>query len=204
MFNEAHHDMATPAVGSITTVVRRRVRAGQDARYEAWLSDLLRDASKLPGYLGAEVQRPAIPSRTYVSIFRFDSLQNLETFERSDLRREYLARVVPFVEADAIWDQMTGLEVWFDAPPGTVAPQPTRWKMALLLIGLVFLLVEVLTTLARILAPNLPQPLTLLLVVTAQVCLLTYVIMPRVTRWLAFWLFSNTAQQKKDYPDDQE
>lgn len=194
----ARSKMETPAATSITTVVRRRVRAGQDAKYEAWLRDLLRDSAQLPGYLGVEVQRPVAPDRTYVSIFRFDSLQHLEAFERSDLRREYLARVTSFVESDAIWDRISGLEVWFDAPPGTVAPQPTRWKMALLLIGVVFLLVELLSTIVRAFAPNLPQPLAVLFVVTAQVCLLIYVIMPRVTRWLAFWLFSNTTQQKKD------
>ena len=198
MVNEAHHDIEIPAAGGMTTVVRRRVRAGQEAHYEAWLSDLLRDASQLPGYLGTEVQRPAAPSRTYVSIFRFDSLQHLEAFERSELRQRYLACVIPFVEADAVWDRTTGLEVWFDAPPGTLAPQPTRWKMALLLIGLVFLLVEILTTLIRAFAPNLPQPLTVLFVVTAQVCLLTYVIMPRVTRWLAFWLFPQSPQRPKE------
>jgi uncharacterized protein len=174
---------------SITTIVRRRVRAGKEAAYEAWLAELLREASRLPGYLGTDVQKPAAPDRTYVSIFRFDTLANLEAFERSELRQNYLAKVAPFVEADAIWDRLTGLEVWFEAPKGTIAPQPVRWKMALLLIGLVFVLVEVLSTIVGFAAPDLNPRLTLLAIVTAQVCLLTYVIMPRVTRWLAFWLF---------------
>lgn len=182
----------------ITTIVRRRVREGQREGYEAWIAQLLRDAAALPGYLGAEVQRPVPPDRTYVSIFRFDSLDTLEAFEASDLRRDALARVTPFVEGDAIWDRLTGLEVWFDAPPGTVAPQPVRWRMALLLIALVFVLVEVLSRLMTLLPFDMPPQLTLLTVVTAQVCLLTYVIMPPLTRRLAFWLFPNAPQPKKD------
>lgn len=183
--------MDQPISKSITTVVRRRVREGQEARYEAWLTQLLQDAAELPGYLGTDVQRPTPPDRTYVSIFRFDSLANLEAFETSDLRRDALARVTPFVEGDAIWDRLTGLEVWFEAPPGTVAPQPIRWRMALLLIGLVFILVEVLGRLVGLLPFDMPPSLTLLTVVTAQVCLLTYVIMPPLTRRLVFWLFPN-------------
>ncbi len=190
--------MAHPSFSGITTVVRRRLRPGQQAGYEAWLADLLRDAAGLPGYLGTDVQRPTAPDRTYVSIFRFDTLANLEAFERSDLRKQYLSRVTPFVEGDAVWDRITGLEVWFDAPPGTVAPQPTRWKMALLLIALVFALVEVLRTIVGFLAPGLPPRLALLVIVTAQVCLLTYVIMPPVTRRLAFWLFPHSPQHQKE------
>jgi uncharacterized protein len=188
--------MDHPQSGSITTVVRRRVRLGQEAGYEAWLAELLRDAASLPGYLGTDVRRPAAPDRTYVSIFRFDTLANLDAFERSDLRRTHLARVTPYVEADAIWDRTTGLEVWFDAPKGIVSAQPTRWKMALLLIGLVFVLVEILSTIVRFAVPDLSPRLALLAVVTAQVCLLTYVIMPPVTRALAFWLFPHSPQPK--------
>lgn len=176
----------------VTVVVRRRVRVGQVASYEAWLKDLLNEVAGFPGYLGTDVQRPNGNERTYVSIFRFDTADNLERFERSELRRRHLAKVAPLIEGDAIWDRITGLEVWFDPPPGTIAPQPVRWKMALLLIGLVFCLVETLGFLVGLLPLDLPAPLRLLIIVTAQVCLLTYVIMPPVTRRLAFWLFPNS------------
>jgi uncharacterized protein len=175
---------------SITTIVRRRVRLGKETAYEAWLSDLLREVSNVPGYLGTDVQRPKTPDRTYTSIFRFDTLANLEAFEQSELQQKYLARVIPLVEADATRKRMSGLEVWFEAPAGTPAPQPSRWKMALLLIVLVFLLVEALSAVVRFIVPDLSPRLTLLTIVVAQVCLLTYVIMPSVTRLLAFWLFS--------------
>ena len=182
----------------ITTIVRRRVRPGQQAGYEAWLAALLVDAKQFAGYLGTEVQKPVAPDRNYVSVFRFATLADLDAFECSEVLRSHIAKVVPFVEADATSERMSGLEVWFNAPAGTVAPQPVRWKMALLLTALVFALVEVLSAVLRIAAPDLPPRLALLTIVTAQVCLLTYVIMPPVTRWLAFWLFPNPARQNKD------
>jgi antibiotic biosynthesis monooxygenase (ABM) superfamily enzyme len=182
----------------VTVVVRRKVRSGQQAGYEGWLQALLDEVQGFPGYLGTDVQRPNGTDRTYVSIFRFDTADNLERFERSELRRRHLARVAPFIEGDAIWDRLTGLEVWFDPPPGTVAAAPVRWKMVILLICVVFLLVEALTFLVGLLPVPLPPPLRLLLIITAQVCLLTYVIMPPLTRRLAFWLFSNQSNPAKE------
>jgi antibiotic biosynthesis monooxygenase (ABM) superfamily enzyme len=48
----------------------------------------------------------------------------------------------------------------------------------------------------RLAAPDLSPRLALLVIVTAQVCLLTYVIMPPLTRRLAFWLFPSPPQPK--------
>ena len=175
--------------GPVTVVVRRVVKPGQADGYERWLASLLEEVRGFPGYLGTEVRRPQAPDRTWVSVFRFDTPENLERFERSELRRRHLAKVAPFVEADPVWDRLTGLEVWFAPPPGTVAPQPVRWRMVLLLVGLVFCLVEGLGALVGLLPFDLNPRLRLLLIVTMQVGLLTYVIMPRVTRWLARWLF---------------
>ncbi len=88
---------------SVTVVVRRNVRAGSEAFYEAWLDRLTREAQDLPGYLGAQFQKPAETGAPYVSVFRFDSLEHLDGFENSDLRARYLAEIAPHVEADAMW-----------------------------------------------------------------------------------------------------
>ena len=115
-------------------VVTRRVKAGREADYEAWLARLLAAAAELPGYLGTTVQRPPSGSRTYTSIFRFATVDELRRFEASELRRAALREVVDLVEADAAWDQL-------------------------------------LTT------------------ITIEVFLMTYVLMPRLTRWLARWIY---------------
>src|SRR5688572_11746834 len=96
----------------VTVVVTRRVKPGREADYEKWLASLIDDAKSLPGYLGTSVQRPG-PSgpREYTSIFRFDGVEHLRRFEESDLRRRALAEVGAFVEADATWTELTGLEL---------------------------------------------------------------------------------------------
>lgn len=176
----------------VTVVVRRRVRAGSEAAYEDWLARLTAEAGGMPGYLGTNVQKPASPGRAYTSIFRFDSLETLDAFERSEIRARYLAEVVPLVAADAIWERTTGLEVWFEAPKGTVVAQPSPHRMALVLIGVVFVLVLVLNIVLAPLIGGWPLALRLLATVILQVTLMTYVIMPRLTRLLARWIFPTT------------
>jgi antibiotic biosynthesis monooxygenase (ABM) superfamily enzyme len=62
----------------------------------------------------------------------------------------------------------------------------------------VFVLVEGLGFLVGLLPLDLSTRLRLLIIVTAQVCLLTYVIMPPLTRRLAFWLFARPIHHEKE------
>lgn len=176
----------------VTVVTRRRVRPGSEAFYEAWLGRLTTDAKALPGYLGAEFHRPATAAAPYVSVFRFDSLANLEAFERSDLRHRYLAEITPHVLGDAVWERLSALEFWFDPPKGTVVPQPSRLRMAILMIGVVFTLVYSIGTLIGLVIGHWPYPVRLAITITIEVFLMTYLIMPRLTRALAAWIYPTT------------
>ena len=182
------------AAEPVTVIIRRRVKPGAEAAYEAWLQALQADARDLPGYLGVTTQRPAPGGpRDYVSAVRFDSLVNLQAFERSDLRREHLARLGDWVEGDAAWEAMTGLEFWFSPPPGTVVPQPSRPRMALVMVVMVFTLVLMIGSAVNAVFARLPfdtpYPLRLLVTIAIEVVLMTWWLMPLVTRRLARWIY---------------
>jgi len=186
-------DTTRDAAQPVTVVVTRRVKPGREAAYEAWLERLIREASGLPGYLGTNVQRPAATGpREYTSVFRFDSVAHLRAFEDSDLRRRALAQVVDLVEADAVWNKLTGLELWFTAPAGTVVPQPSRFRMALVMIVVVYGLVFSIGTGVALVLSGAPMPLRLLATITIEVFFMTYVLMPRLTRWLARWIYPSS------------
>jgi antibiotic biosynthesis monooxygenase (ABM) superfamily enzyme len=174
----------------VTVVVTRRVKPGHEALYEAWLSALVDEARALPGFLGTDVQRPG-PSgpRVYTSVFRFDSLANLQAFERSELRARALANVREHVEADATWQTLTGLEFWFTVPAGTAVPQPVRWRMALVMIAVVYALVLSIGRLVALVLGDAAMPVRLLVTIAIEVVLMTYVLMPRLTRVLAPWIY---------------
>lgn len=186
-------DTTREATQPVTVVVTRRVKPGREPAYEAWLERLIREASVLPGYLGTSVQRPAATGpREYTSVFRFDSVEHLRAFEDSDLRRRALAQVIDFVEADAVWNKLTGLELWFTAPAGTVMPQPTRFRMALVMIVVVYGLVLSIGTMVALVLNAVPMPLRLLVTITIEVFFMTYFLMPRLTRWLARWIYPSS------------
>lgn len=173
----------------VTIVVTRRVKAGREQDYERWLEKLLTEAKSLPGYLGTTVQRPSGGGRDYTSVFRFDSVEHLRGFEESDLRRRALMGVSEYVEADAVWSRLTGLEFWFTPPPGTVVPQPSRFRMALVMIAVVYGLVFSIGSLVAMVLSTVPMPLRLLVTITIEVFLMTYVLMPRLTRALAKFIY---------------
>jgi antibiotic biosynthesis monooxygenase (ABM) superfamily enzyme len=178
---------------AVTIVVRRKVRPGREAAYEAWLQRLTEGAAEqFAGYLGAEFHRPAPPGGEYRCVFRFDSPAHLEAFEQSDFRTRMLDEGAPLFAADAAWQRMTGLEFWFDPPPGTRVPQPSPHRMALVLIGVVFCLVLVLNLTLGPLMTGWPLVLRVAVTVAIQVVLMTYVIMPRLTPRIARFIYPKT------------
>jgi uncharacterized protein len=175
----------------VTVVVTRRVRPGMEAKYEDWLRRQFLDAESQPGYMGAEVERPAPDAkvREYTSVLRFDSVKHLRAFEHSEMRRNYLAEVVDLVEGDASWHQLSGLEFWFTPPKGTVVPQPARWRMAVVTMLTVYFLVMTAGRLIIIVLGDMPFAVRMAGLVVVQVVLMTYVFMPRVTRLMARWIY---------------
>jgi antibiotic biosynthesis monooxygenase (ABM) superfamily enzyme len=177
----------------VTVTVRRKIKPGRETDYEAWLERLTRGAAeKFDGYLGADFHRPATPASAYRSVFRFDSLEHLDAFERSEFRQRMLAEAADLFAADAAWERMTGLEVWFDPPPGTRVPQPSPHRMALVLVAVVFVLVLFLNLTIGPVMTGWPLPLRVFVAVAIQVALMTYVIMPRLTPRIARFIYPKT------------
>jgi antibiotic biosynthesis monooxygenase (ABM) superfamily enzyme len=180
--------------GPVTVVVTRRVKPGREADYEVWLQRLQAEARGLDGYLGVTTQRPSPGGpRDYVSVLRFASLAALQVFERSEMRQRHLAAVVDLVEGDAAWQRLTGLEFWFTPPPGTVVPQPSRPRMAVVMTAVVFTLVLLIGGAVNAVFDALPfttpSPLRLLVTIALEVILMTWWLMPLVTRRLARWIY---------------
>jgi uncharacterized protein len=163
-----------------------------NAKYEDWLRRLLEESKSMKGYLGATIQKPAPGSIEYTSIFRFDIVDNLRKFEESELRSRYLREVIDYVEADAIWKKITGLEFWFSPPKGTIIPQPSRFRMSLVTIAVVFGLVLSIGQLVGIVATEVPPHIRLFVTISIEIFLMTYVVMPRITRLVAKWIYPSS------------
>ena len=69
---------AQASVEPVTVIIRRRVKPGCEAAYEAWLQRLQAEVRSLDGYLGVTTQRPTPQGPSdYVCAVRFASLASL-------------------------------------------------------------------------------------------------------------------------------
>jgi antibiotic biosynthesis monooxygenase (ABM) superfamily enzyme len=177
---------------SVTVVVTRKVKRSRESDYEDWLRRLLEEAKSMKGYLGATIQKPAPGSTEYTSVFRFDTVDNLRKFEESELRSRYLREVVDYVDADAIWKKFTGLEFWFSPPKGAIIPQPSRFRMALVMIAVIFGLVLSIGQVVGMVAAEVPSYIRLFVTISIEIFLMTYVLMPRITKLLAKWIYPSS------------
>lgn len=177
--------------GPVTVSISRRVLPGRAADYEAWLHGIVTAASTFPGHLGVNVLRPSTQTGgRYVLIYRFDSWAHCQGWEQSEARAGWLDRLGGMVEDEGERRRVTGLEAWFDLPELPVHKPAPQWKMALVLIAVVFLLVYPLQLIVLPLTGSWPHWTRTLLIAVIQVLLMTYLVMPKATRALKNWLFA--------------
>ena len=174
----------------VTVIVTRTARAGRVQEFEQWTQGIIGAAKEFAGYMGSNVIRPDNASLEYVVIFRFDSYANLERWQRSQERQAWIEKVAPLVEGEPKVEVQAGLEFWFTPRPGA-RPAP-RYKMALVLIPVISALLLTIVPLIRQATDGLPEILRTVAGVAIMVVLMTYVIMPAVTRAIAPWLYKKS------------
>ena len=192
--------------GPVTVVVTRFAKRNKIREFEEWMDGIIHEAMRFEGHMGVNVIRPSDPSNPeYVIIFRFNTFENLARWENSEVRREWLAKSKEVAEGEPVIEKQTGLEIWFTprsrsggsikgdkastTTTTTTAPiAPPRYKMAIVITAIIFILVSILIPQIRQLTTGLHIHLSTFLGVAIMVLLMTYVIMPSVTRLLGPWL----------------
>jgi uncharacterized protein len=176
--------------GSVTVCVRWKVKSGKEREFQDWLSGVGRAAAQFPGHQGLTVLRPSGPgSAEYVYIFRFDTYPHLRRWEESAERQDWVARARELTDGQSRKQVVTGLEYWFALPELPAGPPPTRAKMAIVtLLAIYPLSLALPALLAPVLTP-VPALLRSLIISVLLILLMTYVVMPRVTRFFARWLY---------------
>ena len=186
---QAPADARPAADDPVTVLYSRRVKPGREADFEAWARGIVAAARQFPGHLGASVL-DAPGSREYHILFTFADRRSLRAWLDSAERRRWLGRVGELLEADRGLQQLTGLETWFKLPGSNVPTMtpPPRWKMWLLSLVAVYPLVLAFQVLVVPRMARLPLPLRALVFPLVLLTLMTFVVMPMVTRALRRWL----------------
>ncbi len=174
----------------VTVSVSRKVVPGREQDYEAWVRGISALAASFPGHQGVNVLRPSpATDNKYVVIYRFASYADSRKWEESSEREVWIDKLDGLAEGEPDYKKVTGLEFWFDLPEVPVAAKASPHKMALTLIVVVFCLVYALQLAVGSMLETWPLWARVLLAVSVQVILMTYLVMPRVTRLLKNWLY---------------
>ena len=182
-------DRATGDDPPVTGVASRRVEPGREEEFEEWASGILAAVNDFPGYLGSDVLRPSgDEDDEYRMIYRFDHASNLKRWEESEERRRWLRKAKPLVREENV-QVLTGLEAWFTLPAKPGETPPPRYKMAVVTWLAVFPTITAIFLLLSPVLTALPLLLRTLLLTLIMVTLMTYVVMPRMTRLFSFWLY---------------
>jgi uncharacterized protein len=175
--------------GPVTTTVTRRVKPGHETFYEQFLEGIISAASQFPGHLGVEVFRPQSVTGDYRTVYRFDTAEHLRAWLDSEAHAAWLERAEPHVVGPMRTSFVTGLESWFTLPHQPVTAPPPPYKMALLTWITLFPLITAIVATTGPLLEELPLVLRLGITTALTVPLMTWVVMPRVTRLLRRWLY---------------
>lgn len=176
----------------VTAVITHLVKPGREEGYEEWMRGIIPVAKTFEGHLGVNILRPqkGLPPE-YIIVLHFDHHKHLQAWLDSDVRREWLERAKPLIQTPEEMQILTGLETWFELPKRSLKSPPKRYKMALLTWLAVFLTLSVIRYLLSPLLAPLPELLAQLITIGVVVWLLTYVVMPKLTRLFSKWLYPN-------------
>lgn len=185
-----HKDIASGEDPPVTVVASRRVKPGREQEFEEWVSGILGAAAEFPGYLGSNVIRPSESGdNEFQIVFKFDHASNLKRWEKSQERRLWLRKSRDLLLEEEKVRVLTGLETWFTLPSRPGEPSPPRYKMAIVTWLAVFPLATAIFAITQPVLGGLPTVLRKLVFTLTMVTLMTYVIMPRMTRLFSFWLY---------------
>jgi len=180
-----------PRSESVTAVIRHQVRTGAAADYEQWLRRIVPIAERFPGHRGVHVIHPPSGGGLYTVTIRFDSLLHAEDWFQSAARRALLEEVGPLLASDEEVQTVTGLEFWFHTDASQKAAR--RYKQFLLTLAVIFPLTLLVPVPLRWLSEWLPVLRNFYVAHFASaavvVALMTYVLMPRIVRRVAGWLY---------------
>jgi len=173
----------------VAMVFTHRVAVDKVPDYLAWRSKVIAAQAHISGYLATEFFEPrAKGQEEWVDIVRYDSVEHLEAWMESKERALLLEELAPIVESMHA-HRVTGLEGWFAVNRDTRAVfMPPPWKQAAFVLLALYPTAMILGFLINRPMRSLSLPIQMVIGNLLSVALLTWLIMPRVSRWLSFWL----------------
>jgi len=191
---------ARESVGRRSEVITATVPPSQREAYQVSRAALDAAASTFPGFVSVDVFEPESGGMDWTTMVTFDSEQTLQAWRDSDQRKDLVARIRQ-IASDENRVIPTGFGQWFSVNAVAQAQAPA-WKQAMTVTAVLYAMVSVLNiTLGNLvgqgfdfqgqeLVPGLglPFPVVVFIGNAVGTIILTWVLMPLVTRTVAWWL----------------
>lgn len=186
----------------VTVSITRHVAPEHVDQMTAWVRAGSALAERFPGFLGTGWVRPREGSDEWHMLYRFDSERSLARWEASEQRAWWLGSAQGIV-GESRRELRTGIEGWFDQPQERdvaylpARPAPPRWKQAIMIWFAFFPLSLGVTLLLGEVVPDLATPLRVLLSTVLMTPVMTYLVLPWLTRSLSWWLEGRPAPWRR-------
>jgi antibiotic biosynthesis monooxygenase (ABM) superfamily enzyme len=180
---------------AIHVAITRQVRPGCEAEFQEALRVFFRTSFGHESVMGASMltPQPGSGSREFGILRTFANEADRDAFYQSPLFKEWEERAGTLTEGEAVYRPLHGLEAWFRSPQNP----PPRWKMAVATFLGVFPVALVLNPILGPVIRSCPLVLGSAAFNLCVVALLTWVVMPNVTRLLRPWLHAEKPKPSK-------
>jgi uncharacterized protein len=175
--------------------ISRQVKPGHEEEFEETVRGVILAAKNFPGYVGGEVLYPKTKHGQWELILRFDTPIHLQEWETSPICQSWIARADALSLGVPIIMRVNGLEAWFVLPEVTNALPPPKWKTAIVSAVGLYPIISVMPTLLKPITNHLPLWMANFVSIIIMMPLMTWVIMPQVTRLFQQWLYPATNKQ---------
>jgi antibiotic biosynthesis monooxygenase (ABM) superfamily enzyme len=184
----------------ITLVISEVVDPDRVHEYEAWAKGINSAVQQFPGFLGVQVIRPRDHMHPeYVIIVKFDNYNNYRQWRSSATYHDWISCSRDLITTRSYQQLPNGIELWFSLPNRSTHshPEPPFYKKVVLGVLSVYPLILLANALLGKILSGLPDLLSLLISVTFVSALLTYPVMPWLTKLLQFWLYPSSRSSSK-------
>ncbi len=177
-----------PAGNPVTVVFSQRIAPGGEERFAALHQDLVAILEDFDGFIAADLFPPTSGVQDeHVVVASFASRADLDSWLGSAERGRWVEKAGQVIEGDRTMNVVGGFGGWFPGSPTRIRG-PKRWKQGVAVLLALFPTAMALTLLRDWLVPNMHVALGVFLGNVIAIAILTYLLMPRINRWLDSWL----------------
>jgi antibiotic biosynthesis monooxygenase (ABM) superfamily enzyme len=173
---------------AVMRIARRKARPDCGAAYEALVRGMFGDARTFPGFMGAEVIPPESADGEYQVVLKFATATQMAAWDASEVRQTWHTRLDAVADGPPEYRRLTGLEAWFIPASLPANKPPSRARMAFVSWLGIFPTVALLQLTIFPYMTTWPFLLRIGVFTALVVLAMTWLVMPRLTRWLRPWL----------------